>query len=131
AVARWFREQGIGTIGVCFLHSYANDVHERRMLEVLQREHPDAIVSISSQVLREYREYERTVTTLVDASVKPKVTRYIRSVAERLASYAGGASAAVGGDEPVDVPLAIMKSNGGVISAAEVVHQPITTVLSG
>jgi N-methylhydantoinase A len=128
AVARWFRDRGIDTLGVCLLHAYANDDHERRMREVLAREHPDAVVSLSSEVLREYREYERTVTTLVDASVKPKVTRYIRGIAERL-------HAATGGDDRADaretVPFYVMKSNGGVISADEVVHQPITTVLSG
>jgi len=126
AAARWYRDQGIDTLGVCFLHSYANDAHERAMLAVLRREHPAAIVSLSSEVLREYREYERTITTLVDASVKPKVGRYIRGIAERLHAYTTG-------DDPQahELPFAIMKSNGGVISAAEVVHQPITTVLSG
>ena len=63
--------RGVTAIGVCFLHSYANPAHERRMREVLAREHPEAVVSISSDVLREYREYERSVTTLVDAAVKP------------------------------------------------------------
>lgn len=142
-VARWYREQGIDTIGVCFLHSYADDRHERAMLEVLRREHPDAVVSISSEVLREYREYERTITTLVDASVKPKVTRYIRGIAERLDAYTtgsaagdtSGAATATAPDTPaevaVSIPFYVMKSNGGVLSAAEVVHQPITTVLSG
>jgi N-methylhydantoinase A len=125
-VARWFRERGVDTIGVCFLHAYANPAHEERMLEVLREEHPDAVVSISSQVLREYREYERTVTTLVDASVKPKVTRYIRGIAERLEAYTTGDDA-----EAHRVPFYVMKSNGGVISSDEVVHQPITTVLSG
>ncbi|MFA9430366.1 hydantoinase/oxoprolinase family protein [Egicoccus sp. AB-alg2] len=129
AVARWFRGRGIETIGVCFLHAYANDVHERRMLEVLQREHPDAVVSLSSEVLREYREYERTVTTLVDASVKPRVGRYIRGIAQRLDAYTTGNGD--GGATEVSVPFYIMKSNGGVISSNEVVHQPITTVLSG
>jgi N-methylhydantoinase A len=183
-VARWYRDRGITTIGVCFLHSYANDAHERAMLEVLRREHPEAVVSISSEVLREYREYERTVTTLVDASVKPKVGRYIAGISERLHAYvagdpspgpaapgatgaddvgtgadagtsadagyapdavssAGSADATDAGSAPdaadissdaagtVDIPFYVMKSNGGVISAAEVVHQPITTVLSG
>jgi N-methylhydantoinase A len=126
AVARWYRDRGIDTLGVCFLHSYANDAHERAMLTVLEREHPEAIVSLSSEVLREYREYERTITTLVDASVKPKVGRYIRGIADRLHAHTTG-------DDPQEheLPFAIMKSNGGVISAAEVVHQPITTVLSG
>jgi N-methylhydantoinase A len=134
AVARWFRERGIDTIGVCLLHAYANDVHERAMLDVLRREHPDAVVSLSSEVLREYREYERTVTTLVDASVKPRVARYIRSIAERLTEVVEpDRSTEAGHDDGTRgaVPFYIMKSNGGVISAAEVVHQPITTVLSG
>ncbi|MFI9571118.1 hydantoinase/oxoprolinase family protein [Microbispora rosea] len=112
--ARWFRERGVTAIGVCFLHSYANPEHERRMREVLEREHPEAVVSLSSDVLREYREYERSVTTLVDAAVKPIMRRYIDNLSERLGR-----------------PFSVMKSNGGVLSAAEVVHQPITTVLSG
>jgi N-methylhydantoinase A len=132
--ARWFRDRGIDTLGVCFLHAYADDAHERRMREVLEREHPDAVVSLSSEVLREYREYERTVTTLVDASVKPKVTRYIRGIAERLhaATREGQDDDGARAAEPAaSVPFYVMKSNGGVISADEVVHQPITTVLSG
>ncbi|HET8613975.1 MAG TPA: hydantoinase/oxoprolinase family protein [Actinomycetales bacterium] len=125
AAARFFKAQGITTIGVCFLHSYANPQHELAMREVLQREHPDATVSISSEVLREYREYERSVTTLVDAAVKPNIRRYVENIARRLAEYA-----TVDGS-PREVPFYVMKSNGGVLSAAEVVHQPITTVLSG
>ena len=119
AAARFFRDAGIPTIGVCFLHAYADDAHERRMLEVVREEHPDAVVSISSQVLREYREYERSVTTLVDAAVKPKVGAYVTNIRTRLDEIAPG------------VPFYVMKSNGGVLSAAEVVHQPITTMLSG
>jgi N-methylhydantoinase A len=113
-VARWYRAVGVTTIGVCFLHSYANPEHERRMRDVLAREHPEAVVSISSDVLREYREYERSVTTLVDAAVKPAMRRYIANLSTRLG-----------------MPFAVMKSNGGVLSAREVVNQPITTVLSG
>src|SRR4249919_922377 len=59
ATARWFRDRGVRTLGVCFLHSYANPEHEQVMAEVLAAEHPEAVVSISSEVLREYREYER------------------------------------------------------------------------
>jgi N-methylhydantoinase A len=113
--ARWFRDQGVDAIGVCFLHSYADPSHELAMREVLRREHPDAVVSLSHEVLREYREYERSVTTLVDAAVKPTISRYVARIAGRL----GG------------VPLYVMTSNGGVLSADEVVNQPITTVLSG
>src|SRR6478672_2866614 len=123
AVARWFRDAGIDTIGVCFLHSYADPGHEKAMREVLRREHPGAVVSISSEVLREYREYERAVTTLVDAAVKPRMASYVANIAGRLRDLARP------GDERV--PFYVMKSNGGVLSAEEVVHQPITTVLSG
>jgi N-methylhydantoinase A len=117
AVARWFRDHGVDTLGVCFLHSYANPEHERQMASVLAREHPDAVVSLSCEVLREYREYERSMTTLLDAAVKPRVARYLRSITARLVN--GSA------------PFYVMKSNGGVLSAEEVIHQPITTVLSG
>ncbi len=120
ATARWFRDQGIGTIGVCFLHSYANSDHEERMRAILAEEHPEAVVSVSSEVLREYREYERAMTTLVDAAVKPRLSRYVTNIKSRLESGAGR-----------PVPFYVMKSNGGVLSADEVVHQPITTVLSG
>jgi N-methylhydantoinase A len=119
AAARFFRDAGITTVGVCLLHAYADDAHERAVLEVLRAEHPDAVVSISSEVLREYREYERSVTTLVDAAVKPRVGAYVTNIRTRLDEIAPG------------VPFYVMKSNGGVLSAAEVVHQPITTMLSG
>jgi N-methylhydantoinase A len=126
-VARWFRDRGVDTLGVCFLHSYANSDHEERMRAVLAEEHPGAVVSISSEVLREYREYERAMTTLVDVAVKPRLAAYVSNISARLASYVGTAGAA---DER-RVPFYVMKSNGGVLSADEVVHQPITTVLSG
>ena len=134
-VARWFRDQGINTIGVCFLHSYANDEHERAMRDILLHEHPDATVSISSDVLREYREYERSITTLVDAAVKPSIRQYVGNITSHLASFTdSSAQATLERDESAQtnrVPFYVMKSNGGVLSAEEVVHQPITTVLSG
>src|SRR4051812_41949478 len=120
AVARWFRDQGVDTLGVCFLHSYANPDHEERMRAVLLEEHPAAVVSLSSQVLREYREYERAMTTLVDAAVKPRLSAYVTNIKSRLEAY-----------DDRTIPFYVMKSNGGVLSADEVVHQPITTVLSG
>jgi N-methylhydantoinase A len=118
-VARWFRDSGIDTIGVCLLHSYANPSHELAMRAVLAEEHPLAVVSVSSDVLREYREYERAITTLVDAAVKPRMSAYVANIGRRLREIAPAA------------PFYVMKSNGGVLSGDEVVHQPITTVLSG
>ncbi len=149
-VARWFAERGVDTLGVCFLHSYANPEHEERIAAVLAREHPRAVVSLSSRVLPEYREYERSMTTLVDAAVKPRVSRYLASIAERLEQVAGtdggrrrqrGAlsrqtetpgqrtrPADTGGGGP---PLHVMTSSGGVVTAGQVIGQPISTVLSG
>jgi N-methylhydantoinase A len=92
------------------------------MRDVLAEEHPDAVVSLSSEVLPEYREYERAMTTLVDAAVKPRLSAYVGNIRSRL-----GSLVAEGGQ----VPFYVMKSNGGVLSADEVVNQPITTVLSG
>src|SRR3954462_10648597 len=117
AVARWFRDRGVDTLGVCFLHAYADPVHEERMREVLAEEHPDAVVSISSEVLREYREYERAMTTLVDAAVKPRLSAYVSNISARLTGRYQGQ-----GDDRA-IPFYVMKSNGGVLSADEVVHQ--------
>jgi len=118
AAARDLAARGVTAVGVCLLHSYLDPAHERRVREILAREAPGVAVSISSDVLREYREYERSVTTLVDAFVKPRVARYVAAIGERLAAF----------DAP---PFAVMRSNGGISSAAQVAAQPITTVLSG
>ncbi|MGL5858421.1 MAG: hydantoinase/oxoprolinase family protein [Angustibacter sp.] len=125
AAARFLRDRGVTAVGVCFLHAYANPAHERAMRDVLRREHPDAVVSLSSEVLREYREYERTVTTLVDAAVKPAIRGYVRQIADQLAERTGAAGRAG------PIPFSVMTSGGGVLSAAQVAERPITTVLSG
>ena len=119
AVARELRRSGARAVGVCFLHAYANPDHELRMRELLLAEAPDLVVSISSEVWPEYREYERTVTTLVDAFVKPHVNGYLARTEARLRNVAPGA------------PLLVMKSNGGVMPAATVAGRPISTALSG
>jgi N-methylhydantoinase A len=155
-VARWFADRGVDTLGVCFLHSYANPEHEEHMAAVLAREHPRAVISLSSHVLPEYREYERSMTTLVDAAVKPRVSRYLASIAERLGQMAGSdgggggrqrstqsrqtetpgqrtraAVSRVDGQSNSAPPLHVMTSSGGVITAEQVINQPISTVLSG
>ena len=122
-VARWFKARGMAAVGVCFVNAYVNPAHEQKMRDVLANEYPECAVSISSDVLREYREYERSVTTLVDAFVKPKVAEYVAGIHSRLdAVTVNGGGAA---------PFYVMKSNGGVTSAGEVGAQPITTILSG
>jgi N-methylhydantoinase A len=117
--ARYLRAQGVQTIGICLMHSYANPAHERRVAEILSTEYPECTLSLSSNVLPEYREYERTVTTLVDAFVKPHMERYLRRVHDQL------------GGRLKDKPFLVMQSSGGVASAEQVVRKPITTALSG
>lgn len=117
--ARFFRERNIRAVAICLIHAYANDAHEKRALDILREEYPDCTVSISSQVLPEYREYERTVTTLVDAFVKPHMERYLKRVKDAL------------GEDLGRKPFLVMQSNGGVMSAEQVVNKPITTALSG
>ncbi len=121
-VARWFRNQEIQSIAVCFIHSYANAAHERRMAEILVEEYPSASVSLSSEVLPEYREYERAVTTVVDAFVKPAVRKYVDLAQKQVATLHSGRDR---------MPFLIMQSNGGVLSADAVTRQPISTLLSG
>jgi len=117
--ARFFHRQGITTIGVCLLHSYANAVHERRVGAILAEEYPDSVVSLSCDVLPEYREYERAVTTLVDAFVKPHIGRYLQRIREEL------------GPGLREKPFLVMQSSGGVASPDQVMRKPITTALSG
>jgi N-methylhydantoinase A len=119
AAAQFFRRQKVEAIGICLLHSYANDAHERRVAEIVLEEYPEATLSLSCVVLPEYREYERTVTTLVDAFVKPHMDRYLKRIREEL------------GPVLRDKPFLIMQSSGGVSSAAQVVQKPIMTALSG
>ncbi|HEX6507466.1 MAG TPA: hydantoinase/oxoprolinase family protein [Chloroflexota bacterium] len=122
AAARWFRNRGIRSIAVCFIHAYANPDHEQRVAAILAQEYPEASVSLSSEVLPEYREYERTVTTVVDAFVKPSVRQYVERAEERVRSLDRRGN---------HLPFLIMQSNGGVLSADAVTRQPITTLLSG
>jgi N-methylhydantoinase A len=117
--AAFYRERGVRAIGICLIHAYANPAHERRAAEIFREVYPEATLSLSSEVLPEYREYERAITTLVDAFVKPHMARYLARVHDEL------------GEGLREKPFLVMQSSGGVASAGEVVKKPITTALSG
>ena len=117
--AREFKAMGIGAIAVSFLHSYRNPAHERRARELILEVHPECFVSVSSDLIREYREYERTLSTCLNSGLMPLVTRYLGSLQERVAAA------------DIDARLYVMKSSGGIIRAAEMAPQPIAAVLSG
>jgi len=118
-LARWFRARRIGSVGVCLLHACAEPAHERVILEAFGEEYPECFVSVSSEVMPEPGEYERAVTTLLDACVKPPVKSYLERSARKIEEALGGA------------PFLVMKSNGGVSTAREIAKRPIGTVLSG
>lgn len=119
AVARQLAQLGVPAVAVVFLHAYANAVHEQRMQAILREEHPGALVSLSSEVLPQFREFERTMATALNAAVMPPVSRYVGMLRAALDA------------EGMRAPLLIMKSDGGVTSAATCVRQPVQTVLSG
>src|SRR4029453_12392593 len=119
AAARFFRQAGGRALGICLLPPHATPPPERRVAEIVQEEYPGCALSLSCAVLPEYREYERAVTTLVDAFVKPYMEKYLRRVHDEL------------GAGLEDKPFLVMQSSGGVASAADVVRKPITTALSG
>jgi N-methylhydantoinase A len=117
--AMFYRARQIKAIGICLIHAYANPMHERRIAAIVRDIYPEAAISLSCEVLPEYREYERAVTTLVDAFVKPYMERYLNHVHDALGSALR------------EKPFLVMQSNGGVASAEQVVRKPITTALSG
>lgn len=111
--------KGIKSIAVCLIHSYANPVHEQRIKAIIQDAYPDAFVTVSSDILPEYREYERMSTVCINAYVMPKVNSYIKDLETQLHEM-GVAS-----------ELYIMQSNGGVITAKMARESSARTVLSG
>ena len=119
AAARKFKADEITSIAISFLHSYSNPTHENRAKELILEEFPNAQVSISSEVLAVFREYERTMTTVLNAYVMPRVSNYIGNLESSLQANA------------VNSSFSIMKSNGGMIGADIAVRQPVHTALSG
>ncbi|CUI47230.1 hydantoinase/oxoprolinase family protein [Cognatishimia activa] len=117
--AEFFKRKKVKALGICLIHAYANPDHEKRVRDIVSEICPDLPVSISSEVLPEYREYERTITTLVDVFVKPKMNQYMGDIHELL---------------PTDLkaaPFLVMKSNGGVAGVDQIRDRPISTALSG
>lgn len=110
---------GIRSIAIVFLHSYANPLHEQRAAEIVREEYPDALISLSSEVMPVFREYERSMTTNLNSYVMSTVSSYVARLENRVAERA------------ISAPLLLMKSSGGVSSARAVHQRPVETALSG
>jgi len=108
-----------GAVAVALLHSYANPVHEQRIAELLRAALPGCFISVSSEVLPEIREYERTSTAVVNAYVGPVVSQYLLSLRERLTG------------EGIAARLVMMQSSGGTIDVRQVLERPAIVVESG
>ena len=120
AAAASAKERGLGAVAVAFLFSYKNPAHELRAREILLEElGEDATVSCSHEAAKEWREYERTSSAVVEAYTGPIVRRYLLDLEHRLA------------DGGMTVPLHVMQSSGGILTADSARRRPLQTLLSG
>ena len=117
--ARTLKQAGVDAIAVCFLFSYIDPMHEERAKEIIHEEHPDAFVTTSASVARQFREFERFTTAAMNAFIGPTVRRYVAGFARGLKGCG------------VNAELRIMGSHGGVATAATVAERPIMTMMSG
>ena len=113
------RTEGVTSIAVCFLFSFLNPTHERRVRDIIEAEYPDISVSLSSDVDPAFREYERTVVTAFDAYTKPVLRDYLSELDSAL-SKSG-----------VVAPLQVMQSRGGISAASTAIKRPVRLFLSG
>ncbi|MEO6566627.1 MAG: hydantoinase B/oxoprolinase family protein, partial [Casimicrobiaceae bacterium] len=116
---RFLKDSGARAIAVCFLHSFTNPAHEERVKEIARRVAPEVAVSLSSEVLGELREYERTMATVLNAYVMPMIGGYLAAIEDGLRAFGIAAT------------LRIMQSNGGVISREFGERMPIRMLESG
>lgn len=111
--------RGVEAIAVCFLHAYAQPAHESLARQRIRERHPGVPVCVSHEIAAEWREYERTSTTVLNAFIQPVVRKYLEKVREKLT------------ESGYRHPLGVMQSNGGVVDAGTACEKPIRTLMSG
>jgi N-methylhydantoinase A len=116
---RQLHKKNIEALTVSLINAFANDAHEQRVLAIASEELPGIPVSLSSQVVPEMQEYERTVTTVANSYVRPRVARYVRNLQEKLAAKTDA------------VKLHILRSDGGLASAKSSEEFPVNLLMSG
>lgn len=119
AKLEFLKRQGVEAITVSLMNAYLNGAHELAIAEVAREVFPDAPISLSHQVLPEMQEYERTLTTVANAAVRPVVGRYVRNLRERLRG--------------VDMQgrIALLRSDGGLMSSEKSEEHPVSLLMSG
>ena len=111
--------EGVEAIAICFMHAYANDVHERQAKEILDAKYPDMPITTSTEVAPEIREYERANTACANAYVLPLMQRYLGDLSQKLS------------DQGLKQPLYLMQSGGGIASVTRGQAAPIHLIESG
>jgi len=119
AAVRALLDAGVESITVSLLHSYANPTHENRLKAIIQEMGPDIPVSLSSEILPEFREYERTLVTVMNAYVRPSMRRYLSNFADKLK------------DIEFSPNINIVRSDGGLMSVERASESPVYSMLSG
>ena len=114
-----FKRQNVKSIAVCLFHAYQNPRHEQRIGEIIHERYPDAFVSLSSQIIPEFREYERTSTTAINALVTPAMVAHLDLLEGQLCKVGVGSH-----------PY-LMQSNGGVASFNTIKQRPVNAIHSG
>src|SRR4249919_1748364 len=118
-IVRDLVESGVETLTIALINSYVNGEHERKIGEIVERLYPGFPVTLSSEVLPEFREYERALTACMNSYVRPKVADYVNRLQEQLTGI--GAKADVN----------ILRSDAGLMTTREAARNPIYGVLSG
>ncbi|WP_254536272.1 hydantoinase/oxoprolinase family protein [Halomarina litorea] len=116
---RELRDAGVESLTVALLNSYLNPDHEERVREIVAEEAPDLPVSISSEIVAEYGEYERTLTTVINDYARPQVIRYLDDLDDSLAEAGSSAT------------MNVVRSDGGLMSSGAAKHRPVELALSG
>lgn len=119
SACREFKKNGVQAVAVCTLFSFLNGSHEERIRDIVMEELPDAFVSVSSEVLPQIREYERSSTTAANAYVGPKLTVYLQNLEQKLK------------DDGLSRAFYVTASNGGVMTADTAIRHASATLLSG
>ena len=109
----------VDSIAICLLNSYVNPEHEHRIAEHIRARAPAIDLSISSEVLPEVKEFERTSTTVINAYVKPVVARYLSNLETRLAGMG------------LTAPITVMQSSGGTVRTGAAKERPVFSIESG
>lgn len=116
---KYLADQGIEALTISMINSFANGEHEAKIRDIATEMYPDLPVTISTDILPEFREYERCLTTVMNSYVRPKMANYLKGIQDKLA------------DANLNPTVNIVRSDGGVMSIESAKESPVNTLLSG